>query len=629
MVQAVHAGEFICGHIDVLRAAPPYVGSAVFGQVFYGRDVDPSQDVLLTILDGRFFPNSVDLSRFMAGANALAFLRHPTLVRTAVVDREADYCVVGYEALPGARTLAQTIVERGTRAPRDVVQRCAGDLARGLAFLHRQNLLHGLLTPACVIEWEGAYVLWQYGLSQYCASDVLVACARTLDGEILAPELFRGERLNSVSDVYGWGTVIARLLTGTPAAESINTVLDEHDFEIAPKLLALLRAALSRDVAQRPRDGVHLLALLDEVHKTVPPPAPRPSPPPPLPHDSVSVLGLDDVELVVPVGDDDPFGQLDDDVTRIVTVANVARGKREDPLESVLGELTSTVAAEPSGPPVVEPIAAVVAHPPVVPPPVIPAVPYRPPRLPGSHGPSAKTMAVLLVGLSAILVLGAGLRVVGGSRDPVVSEVVSARSAELPNAVVMQSTAGDVREPALVAPSEPRGGATGPASSSDTDVACPIGSVPLDERTCIDAAEFPGLHRVPRVGVGVREAADSCEARDGRLCTVSEWQRACGGERSLQFPYGDRLEIERCNTASVLGYAHEVALAGAYAGCVSNRGVHDLVGNVGEWVAEGMAVGGDSSTPAEQATCSAHGRPPKGYVGSDLGFRCCYELRTR
>jgi hypothetical protein len=141
----------------------------------------------------------------------------------------------------------------------------------------------------------------------------------------------------------------------------------------------------------------------------------------------------------------------------------------------------------------------------------------------------------------------------------------------------------------------------------------------------MDVAEYPGLRRIPQVSVTLRQAATLCEGRDARLCGFAEWGRACAGTKGRRFPYAGAHKADRCNTASIAGFPQEVAAGGAYADCVTPEGIHDLVGNVGEWVAEGIAVGGDSSTPTADATCKAKGRPPKGFSGPDLGFRCCMD----
>ena len=155
--------------------------------------------------------------------------------------------------------------------------------------------------------------------------------------------------------------------------------------------------------------------------------------------------------------------------------------------------------------------------------------------------------------------------------------------------------------------------------------ACPKGTVAVDETACIDVAEFPGYRRIPRVDVTFAQAARACEERGARLCDKAEWRRACEGGERLRYPYGDRLMEGVCNTASVAGYDQNVAITGSSPGCVTAAGVYDMVGNVGEWVANGHAVGADVTVSQTSATCRASGVPPRGYAGATLGFRCCVD----
>jgi formylglycine-generating enzyme required for sulfatase activity len=175
------------------------------------------------------------------------------------------------------------------------------------------------------------------------------------------------------------------------------------------------------------------------------------------------------------------------------------------------------------------------------------------------------------------------------------------------------------------------------------------------------------------------EAALACEHAGKRLCSVSEWFRACSGPRKTQYPYGDAFEEGRCN----VGKSHLLSLrhgkdprawkydehfndpelcqapgflgrTGEHAGCVSVEGAFDLVGNLHEWVADrvdpslagklpltegirrrlgsntgkGVFMGGFFSTTNEHGRgCSfvtaAH---EPSYHDYSTGFRCCREL---
>jgi hypothetical protein len=125
------------------------------------------------------------------------------------------------------------------------------------------------------------------------------------------------------------------------------------------------------------------------------------------------------------------------------------------------------------------------------------------------------------------------------------------------------------------------------------------------QRFCIDRYEHPnqeGAH--PPVMVSWYDGQAACAAQGKRLCWQSEWESACEGPEKLPFPYGLERDPKQCNIDNpyvkpnldrvyssnaevqdkeLLRLDQSVA-SGARPGCVSGFGVHDLTGNVDEWV---------------------------------------------
>src|SRR5690606_28988860 len=141
-------GDTICGDVRLEAEASASLGAAPLRPVFVARSSGASEQMWLVCIGRTFLPTSMDVSRFMAGANGLLGLRHPALARVVLVDREDDDCIVAYEALPGAEPLADAIA-RGEATPH--LARAALELARGLAFLHGRGLVHGMLAPGTVV----------------------------------------------------------------------------------------------------------------------------------------------------------------------------------------------------------------------------------------------------------------------------------------------------------------------------------------------------------------------------------------------------------------------------------------------------------------------------------------------
>lgn len=168
---------------------------------------------------------------------------------------------------------------------------------------------------------------------------------------------------------------------------------------------------------------------------------------------------------------------------------------------------------------------------------------------------------------------------------------------------------------------------------------------------CIDRFEYPNKPGVkPNVMVTWYQARDACAAQGKRLCGDSEWTLACEGQERLPYPYGYSRNAEACNIDKPYIVPDEKALgnpatrdaeaarldqrepSGARESCVSPYGVHDMSGNVDEWVVNesgkpfksGLKGGywGPVRTRCRPMT-TAH---DENFAFYQIGFRCCSDL---
>jgi sulfatase modifying factor 1 len=152
-------------------------------------------------------------------------------------------------------------------------------------------------------------------------------------------------------------------------------------------------------------------------------------------------------------------------------------------------------------------------------------------------------------------------------------------------------------------------------------------------RFCIDREEYSPTPKAKASNhQTIAGAAAACEAHDKRLCSESEWTFACEGEAMLPYPYGFERDGARCNTdqtelVTATGALRDLrAKPGAFPNCVSSFGVHNMSGNVEEYVlaGDGSAVRKGAYWQPGAAHCRA--RQPHvddSYSGVETGFRCC------
>jgi hypothetical protein len=156
-----------------------------------------------------------------------------------------------------------------------------------------------------------------------------------------------------------------------------------------------------------------------------------------------------------------------------------------------------------------------------------------------------------------------------------------------------------------------------------TSAGCPLGAKRNHAEGhdfCVDAYEYPGGHIVPRTGVSWAEAEKLCESRGERLCTRREWLASCA-TAGQSYPYGNTHEAGRCNVDGT------PQASGSFPHCRSAVGTFDMVGNVSEWIAEKMIVGGSALRHDVRTRCDSSQKidPNLGY--SDVGFRCCTDAK--
>jgi formylglycine-generating enzyme len=169
---------------------------------------------------------------------------------------------------------------------------------------------------------------------------------------------------------------------------------------------------------------------------------------------------------------------------------------------------------------------------------------------------------------------------------------------------------------------------------------------------CIDRYEWPNqLGATPTFMASWKEAKASCEAVGKRLCGDTEWTLACEGPQRQPYPYGDGYErdAEACNIDKPYVWPHADRIfnarteddelsrldqrepSGSRPACVSPYGVHDMVGNVDEWVVNVSQFG----HPHESALKGGYWGPvrtrcrpmttehPETFRYYQTGFRCC------
>lgn len=177
-------------------------------------------------------------------------------------------------------------------------------------------------------------------------------------------------------------------------------------------------------------------------------------------------------------------------------------------------------------------------------------------------------------------------------------------------------------------------------------------------RFCIDRYEYPNIEgATPAVMVDFDDATRACAVEGKRLCRAAEWELACEGPQMWPYPYGLERDPTACNVdrryplpdleafSDPWKISDEVARldqrrrSGEMTRCVSPFGVHDMTGNVDEWVVN--PEGKIDDKPYRSALKGGYWGPVRArcrpmtsshnewFSFYQVGFRCCADPRTK
>lgn len=135
-------------------------------------------------------------------------------------------------------------------------------------------------------------------------------------------------------------------------------------------------------------------------------------------------------------------------------------------------------------------------------------------------------------------------------------------------------------------------------------------------------------------GLSLEVARRHCAAKGGRLPTDDEWLVAAGGARPRRYPWGDTGAVCRRGAWGMLAGPCATSgggpdTVGAHTDGDTDLGVHDLAGNVAEWVAtpsgQPRLRGGSFATSlaTELRTWAYRDVGPE--ARADAGVRCAYD----
>ena len=95
-----------------------------------------------------------------------------------------------------------------------------------------------------------------------------------------------------------------------------------------------------------------------------------------------------------------------------------------------------------------------------------------------------------------------------------------------------------------------------------------------------------GKDKEPVTWVTWFDAANFCQWAEKKLPTEKQWERAAKGTNGNEYPWGNEFQPNIAHLSNRAGSKNKPVAVGSFPKSASKEGIHDLIGNVWEWVAD-------------------------------------------
>ncbi len=257
-------------HFRVMRR----LGHGGMGEVYLARDTKLGRRVALKMVHASLLGSDDAVRRFHQEARAMARLNHPNILTIHGVGDHDGYPYVALEYVEG-ETLSARIRGRGSLGIAEAL-RIGLAIAQGLEDAHRHGVVHRDLKPSNVLVGsDGRIRLLDFGLATMAGGEAPMA-KKGFQGTppYMAPERWGGELGTAATDVWSFGALLFRLLSGRVpfpqrdlselgAAVLLGEAPELEGDDLPPALKTLIKRCLSGSPDARPTSAELATALRD------------------------------------------------------------------------------------------------------------------------------------------------------------------------------------------------------------------------------------------------------------------------------------------------------------------------------------------------------------------------------
>jgi eukaryotic-like serine/threonine-protein kinase len=247
------------------------IGRGSMGVVYRAQDPGSGAEVAVKLLAAGADTDPELPARFRREAMAASQLLHPNITRVYDFGEEGGHLYMAMELLEGA-DLSMLIQQGRTGGLADKVSLMA-QVGSGMAFVHARGIVHRDLKPGNIhVRADGQVKIMDFGLVRVGDSNMTATGMVLGSPSYMSPELIRGQKADTRSDVFSLGATFYELLSGRRAfpGKSITQIMmailgpdPEPLAAVAPDVPAPVAAIVQRCLRKEP---AHRYQTAGELH---------------------------------------------------------------------------------------------------------------------------------------------------------------------------------------------------------------------------------------------------------------------------------------------------------------------------------------------------------------------------
>jgi serine/threonine protein kinase len=188
------------------------LGRGGMGEVYKAQDKTLGRFVALKIMRSAALDETNARERFIREAQAAGGLRHPNIVTIYDLGDVEGQMYIAMEFIHGKDL--EHIIKSKTPLVLDDKMNIMIQVCEGVAFAHKNQVVHRDLKPSNIrIDDQGIVKIMDFGIAKLETSNMTASGTVLGTPFYMSPELIRGMRVDSRSDIFALGSILYEILT--------------------------------------------------------------------------------------------------------------------------------------------------------------------------------------------------------------------------------------------------------------------------------------------------------------------------------------------------------------------------------------------------------------------------------